>query len=87
MTLPRYLFFTDQGQVFSVAVEPTKEDFAFAEIGMRIIVRVADNHFFGRAGKWLPVPAGELGESEIEGEDHGPFHGPGGDFGEYAMRN
>jgi hypothetical protein len=75
VNLPRYVFVTDQSRIFFTALEPTSEDFAYAEVGMVIIVRIADAHYFGTEKKWLPIPAGQLGHAEVDGEETGEFHG------------
>lgn len=75
LNLPRYVFVTDQSRVFFTALEPTPEDFAYAEVGMVIIVRIADAHYFGTQKEWMPIPAGQLGHAEVDGEETGAFHG------------
>jgi hypothetical protein len=75
-----YIFVSDQGRVFSVADAPTAEDFAFAAVGMVTIVRLADAHYYGRDRRWRPIPPGQLGSAEFEGEESPPYHALSSDF-------
>lgn len=75
VNIPRYVFVTDQSRTLFSTLKPTAEDFAYAEVGMVIIVRIADAHYFGRAKKWLPIPSGQLGRAEVDGEESGEFNG------------
>ncbi len=77
-----YIFVTDQGRVFSVADEPTAEDFAYAAVGMVTILRLADAHYYGRDGRWYPIPPGQLGKAEVNGEESPPYHALLSDFAE-----
>jgi hypothetical protein len=72
--LSQYIFVTDQSRVFFTQTAPTPEDLAYAEVGMVVIVRVADAHYYGRECDWLPVPAGRLGCAELDGEETPLFH-------------
>lgn len=83
MTTARYVFVYDDGQVFSATDEPTSEDLEHAEVGLVTIVSLADHRYFGRAGKWLPIPAGRLGSAEVDGEPRPPFHAPASYFDDY----
>jgi|SRR5581483_10305194 len=74
MTKPRYVFVNDQGDVFTTSNEPTAGDFGYAEVGMLIIVRLADCHFYGRTGQWQRIADGRLTTVEIDGEISPAFH-------------
>ena len=81
MSPPRYVFvFGDLDRAFTTTDEPTPEDLAHAAAGTEVIIRLADVHFFGRAGKWLPVEKGTLGTAEVEERITAPFHAPSGYF-------
>ncbi len=71
---PRYLFVSDQGQVFCCHDEPTTEDLANAAVGVVTLVRLADLHRFGTDEAWRPIPPGELANAEIGDDRSPPFH-------------
>ncbi len=75
----RYVFISDQGRVFGTTDDPTREDFAYATVGMVTIVRLADGHYYGTEGKWRPISRGQLGTADVEGEETLPFHEPAAD--------
>ena len=76
----RYIYISDQGRVFGSTGDPTEEDFAYAAVGMKIIVRLADAHYYGVDGKWRRISNGRLGAAEIDGEETPPFHTAAVDF-------
>lgn len=74
MPVARYIYVNDQGRVFCSEDDPTAEDFAYAEVGMVTILRLADTHYYRRDGKWWPVTRGKLASSEIDGISTEKFH-------------
>lgn len=80
MTAPAYIFVGDQGQVLASIDEPAAEELAYAAVGMVIIIRVADWHFYGTGETWIPIASGKLDRSELDGEVTPPWHVAAPDF-------
>lgn len=79
----RYLFVFDEPEpVFFSSDEPTAEDFEHAQAGLGTIIRLADACYYGREGKWEPVPEGRLGTTDVDGTPTRPFHAPASYFAE-----
>lgn len=77
MTSPRYIFLhADTNEIFTTVNDPTLEDLEGAEVGTQVIMRLSDHHFYGYAGKWLPIPAGKLTFTDTEDNQGQPFHVP-----------
>ena len=76
MNSARYVFVNDQGRVFGSYDDPTEEDFAYAAVGMVVIVRLADCCYYGRERAWRPVVKAMLDRAEIEGAGSPQFHVP-----------
>lgn len=80
MTVPGYIYVSDQGRVFASRDEPTDEDLAYAQVGMVTIIRLADCHFYGTSRIWTLIAKGKLGQVSVEGELTPPFHVAASDF-------
>lgn len=82
MSIYRYVFVNDQGAVFGSSDDPTEEDFAYAEVGMVTILRLADDCYFGREGTWRAIPCGQLEKADIDDGTATPFHAPAASLAE-----
>ncbi|MDB6095573.1 MAG: hypothetical protein JWM32_3135 [Verrucomicrobia bacterium] len=56
MQTPRFILVGDQGRMFSAHDALTNADFAYASVGMFLIIRTDDFHFYGRDRRWKPIP-------------------------------
>lgn len=72
----QYIFIREDGQTFGIACEPTNEDLAHAKYGLVTILRTADLHCYGRAGRWEIVPEGVLASPDQAEAPSDPFHMP-----------
>lgn len=87
MSSARYVFICEDGQVFGTMDEPTAADLEQAEVGIVTILCLADGRYYGRAGKWLMIPAGGLGSADVDGEATPPFHAPASYFENVVNRS
>lgn len=77
MRAPRYIYLhSDTNEFFFSYDEPTSEDLGGAQVGTKVIVRVADHHFYGYEAKWLPIPEGAVVLTDTEDNQGQPFHVP-----------
>lgn len=76
MTEHRYIFIRDDGLIFGIGEPPTPEDLDHAGVGILTIIRLADQHYFGREGCWRPTPVGKLAQADSKAPSFLPFHVP-----------
>jgi len=79
METPRYIF-VDSGNnsgidaAFQTTAKPTPGDLERADVGLVVIIRLADFHFYGPAKRWLPLARGVVLVPPAECSDRSPMH-------------